>query len=71
MEFSITLLGLALITTLAFCIGTISLSSTITLGSLMILLIGEIPILNFLSDKTEITKYFLIANWKLHNFGLK
>lgn len=37
----------------------------------MILLIGEIPILNFLSDKTEITKYFLIANWKLHNFGLK
>lgn len=63
-----SLFYLILVTTVAFSIGAIFLSSTISLGASILLLVIGTPIVKYLAGKSDLTKYLLMSNWELYDY---
>lgn len=62
------LIYLIIIATIAFSLSTISRNTSLSLGTTLgILFLGPLLTL-YLSSKTELAKYLLMANWNLTNY---
>lgn len=59
---------LIIIATIAFTLSTISRNTSLSLGTTLGLLFLGPPLMFYLSTKTELAKYLLMANWNLTNY---
>ncbi|EDP67179.1 YhcI [Carnobacterium sp. AT7] len=62
------LVYLVIIATIAFTLSTISRNTSLSLGTTLGLLFLGPPFMLYLSTKTELAKYLLMANWNLTNY---